>query len=178
MGFGVWGLCFRVWGGKLCFGVWGCVSEFEGWKPGERGCARCAAPSLPPSLSHTLTHTLALTHTLTLWLSLSWKPGARGCARCAVPWPRSSSGGKVQTKTRSIPAGYGHLKPSRPRLVPARQKVCTSHVHESLSFPKKFGNMGWKPEERGCVRCAAQWPRSPPGGSGSAPTVSRLGVSG
>jgi len=30
-----------------------------------------------------------------------------------------------QLSTRSIPAGNGHLTPSRPRLVPARPKVCT-----------------------------------------------------
>ena len=31
----------------------------------------------------------------------------------------------------------GELKPSRPRLVPARPKVCTSHVREPFRFPKK-----------------------------------------
>jgi len=38
----------------------------------------------------------------------------------------------------SIPAGNGHLKTSRPELVPARPKVCTSHVHEPLRFPKNY----------------------------------------
>jgi len=33
--------------------------------------------------------------------------------------------------------GSGHLRPSRPRLVPVRPKVCTSHVREPLRFPKR-----------------------------------------
>jgi len=50
---------------------------------------------------------------------------------------------------RSIPAGNGHLKLSRPRLVPARPKVCTSHVREPLLFPKRFGQpCGGRPSGR------------------------------
>ena len=41
-----------------------------------------------------------------------------------------------QKRTPSIPAGNGHLKPSRPRLVPARPNVCTSHVREAFRFSK------------------------------------------
>ena len=37
----------------------------------------------------------------------------------------------------SIPAGNGHLKSSRPRLVPARPKVCIRHVRQPLRFPKQ-----------------------------------------
>ena len=32
--------------------------------------------------------------------------------------------------------GNGHLKPLRPKFVPARPKVCTRHVREPLRFPK------------------------------------------
>ena len=36
--------------------------------------------------------------------------------------------------TNSIPTGNGHLKPSRPKIVTARPKKCTSQVHEALHF--------------------------------------------
>jgi len=46
----------------------------------------------------------------------------------------STTKARLQKRARSIPAGNGHLKPSRPRLVPARPNVCTSHVREPLCF--------------------------------------------
>ena len=48
-------------------------------------------------------------------------------AFCVVQGERSESG----------EAGNCHLKPSRPRSVPARPKKCTSHVRGPLRFPKK-----------------------------------------
>jgi len=55
-----------------------------------------------------------------------------GCMTTADPAGRPVSGGlpRVKTETHS----NGHLKLSRPRLVPARPKVCTSHVREPLRF--------------------------------------------
>jgi len=40
-------------------------------------------------------------------------------------------------------ARNGHLKPSRPRLLPVRPKVCTNHVHEPLRFPKRLPSGRW-----------------------------------
>ena len=46
---------------------------------------------------------------------------------------RGSAPGDTNTKGRAVGV---HLKPSRPRLVPARPKGCTRHVREPLRFPK------------------------------------------
>ena len=56
-----------------------------------------------------------------------------------------------------IPAGNGHLKPSRPRLVPARPKVCTSQVREPLRFPK---NVRFPPVRSSSLPCLRRTPTS------------------
>ena len=42
----------------------------------------------------------------------------------------------------------GHLRPSRPRLVPARPKVYTGHVRQPLRFPKRAGRDGSRARTR------------------------------
>ena len=59
-----------------------------------------------------------------------------------------------QKKTRSIPAGNGHLKASRPRLAPARPKVCARRVREPLRFAKQEP---FPLSPLGGVRVLAQW---------------------
>jgi len=48
---------------------------------------------------------------------------------------------RLNRRTRSTPAGNGHLEPSRPRLVPPRPKVCARHVREPSRFPKNASRM-------------------------------------
>jgi hypothetical protein len=45
-------------------------------------------------------------------------------------------------KPHSISAVNGHFKPSRPRLIPVRPKVCTRHVRKPLRFPQKLETAG------------------------------------
>ena len=52
-----------------------------------------------------------------------------------------ANGSSSKPTCRSI----GHLKPSRPRLVPTRPNVCTSHVHEPLRFSKSYARHNLAP---------------------------------
>ena len=76
-------------------------------------------------------------------------------ALASVFTPNSVPGSCFHKKnTCSIPAGNGHLKASRPRLAPARPKVCARRVREPLRFPKQEP---FPLSPLGGVRVLAQW---------------------